>query len=104
MQCSSGCVECSSKNTCTFCEADANLVNGECVCKAGYYMDLFFKTCKPCGSTCATCSSGTACATCPSGFKKALTKCLNCASDEYILGDKCEKCGTNCLECTAGPN
>ena len=104
MSCGAGCMECSTKDTCTKCEDAADLLNGQCTCKAGYFMDAAFGTCKSCNPSCATCDSDIKCKTCPAGFELGATKCLKCAADEFISGDSCVKCGPNCEQCDSGPN
>ena len=64
-------------------------------------MDPILQTCRKCGDTCKTCQGSDKCATCPDGFGLGDTKCLKCASNEFIGGDTCLKCGANCLRCSS---
>lgn len=103
--CGTACLECSTVDTCSKCEGDAILsAAGKCTCKDGFYMDVLFNTCKKCEPSCKTCTRGDQCETCPLGFELGATKCVKCATDEYVSGDSCAKCGPNCLNCDSGPN
>jgi hypothetical protein len=59
--CPTLCKTCSSATNCTTCfdENNRTLINGQCVCKTGFYQVVNSDgslTCSPCASTCTSCS------------------------------------------------
>ena len=106
MKCGTNCLTCDTgPNKCKTCVANSTLNSlGQCICKDGFFLNQTTQTCQACSSTCATCDNSQTCKTCPIGSKLGSSICLACNSDEYISGDSCLKCGTNCLTCDTGPN
>ena len=78
--------------------------DGTCACVTGKFLEPATGECLECQDSCRTCSSGAKCDTCPPGFTLGSSICLACAANEYIEGDTCADCGTNCLKCAAGPD
>lgn len=94
-----------NRNDCTACHENAELKNGTCVPKTGFYFDKT-KSCgvfSKCSLTCKTCDGplSTNCLTCDEKrtYDEA-TKTCNC-KDGY--GTNCDKCHVSCEKCV-GPN
>jgi proprotein convertase subtilisin/kexin type 5 len=81
--CDATCATCTggSSNNCLTCKANGQIVNGGCVCVAGYYMDST-GTCKRCDLSCQTCNGGT------------VNSCLLCNTNALIQTDRSCKCLT----------
>lgn len=106
--CDSSCLSCtgSAANQCSSCFSNAEVSNGSCVCKKGYYGSSV--VCQACHSNCATCtgSGPSACTSCvsPTYFPAGKTSgaCL-CPSNMYTATDgTCKPCDSSCLTCS-GP-
>ena len=100
----SRCKKCSSAEYCTVCE-DNYVVDdyGKCVstiCASSFYFDFTKKSCQSCHTSCATCKSAGNCTTCPVGFKLGANICLQCRSNQVIVGDTCQDCGVGCTSCS----
>ena len=131
--CSALCKTCSSATTCTSCFTDNNraLVNGQCVCAAGFYQIVNQDgslTCGKCAPSCTTCSLlPTLCSNCDPSANRILgfdnqgnqiCNCMpgysansngdcvqsNCVADPYC--STCQTVLTNsiCIRCLVGTN
>lgn len=72
ISCSIGCLTCSLPNYCSSCPSHSKLVNGVCICKDHYYMQIeTWVHCSPCFLTCKKCNSKEAnsCTECYEGYE-----------------------------------
>ena len=112
------CVTCyaGGSNACLTCNQGSFLYGSQCVnpCPRGYWGDTDLK-CKPCHSSCATCSGGSGndqCTSCHANYYLSGGQCLSPCLDGYWEdSDKiCKTCWTNtvspfsCKTCNGGGN
>lgn len=101
--CYSTCVKCTGPSNvdCSECELNAELKNGGCVCKLGYYFDG--KNCLACSFPCASCfgDGDSRCITCIDYAQLTVNKC-GCQAGYFPSVDKktCAKCHDTCLTCS----
>ncbi|KAL4462245.1 hypothetical protein ABPG72_003927 [Tetrahymena utriculariae] len=110
-QCNPTCAQCfgSQSTNCIQCKANAILLNGECVCNAGYRMDLN-GNCIPCYFTCSSCvgNGSSDCLSCYcTGQLVNVNPTTNTGTCQCLPGYSlisqtqftCGKCNQTCLEC-----
>ncbi|KAL4495999.1 hypothetical protein ABPG72_015421 [Tetrahymena utriculariae] len=104
--CSPNCITCDAKG-CSKCSFSYFLYNYQCVsvCPDSFASDPN-KICKPCDSTCLTCSnpqSNTSCLTCkPNSYLNPNKSCLNNCPSQYWTDQtnwKCQNCVLPCYNC-----
>eukprot|EP01022_Parablepharisma_sp_SALTPOND_P034245 TRINITY_DN91056_c0_g1_i1.p1 TRINITY_DN91056_c0_g1~~TRINITY_DN91056_c0_g1_i1.p1 ORF type:complete len:294 (-),score=-5.15 TRINITY_DN91056_c0_g1_i1:161-1042(-) len=74
-----GCIQCSNKETCTYCDTGYTLMNGKCVelegqrrwrfCRSGYYWNQIVDECLKCPKGCAECHAPYRCFRCEKGYR-----------------------------------
>ncbi|CAD8151634.1 unnamed protein product [Paramecium pentaurelia] len=118
LQCQLPCLTC-YQDFCTSCQDEYNLVEGQCICKEGYYYIDFH--CEQCNQNCSKCNSQFECTECIDQYYLQNTQCLKCqipclqcvdiqtcktCSDNYIIDDqgKCIQCIQNCEYCIDSTN
>lgn len=105
LKCPSGCIECSSENTCSKCTIGFFYKNGLCSsdCGAGWAPDVYSSSCKKCfDSRCAQCfaEDENLCQKCLNGFKLFENVCYaKCPLGYYDNNGFCVKCAKGCLDC-----
>ena len=84
VSCPSLCLTCIATK-CTSCTTNAYILNGLCLCRAGFY------------------NLEGECALCPNGCTSCLTasNCFTCLRGYYILGSSCLICPELCLSCNS---
>ena len=114
-KCRSNCLACTTYDSCTSCANSLTLVSGICctagcryctwekciTCENGYIYDG--TTCKPCPSTCSSCTNGV-CNTvvCPKNCKTCSgSTCLSCSDGYYLASGSCYLCYSSCKTCSA---
>ncbi len=120
--CSGNCATCStSSDYCLTCDSPYVLdpLTHTCIdpsttsCSDSYYYDSITGTCKPCDSSCITCtSSATQCTTCNPLFHpyldttKTPAQCVDsCPSSTYVDSEnRCQACDSTCLTCSGPSN
>ena len=106
------CKVCSSLNTCTQCEINYFLKNGDCelTCGDEYYKDTSLSNnfqCGNCLANCKFCYNSNSCVTCNTNtlqYTLPTAKCeqsASCDNGFFINGDQCIKCRPNCTSCTS---
>ncbi|EAR87439.2 transmembrane protein, putative (macronuclear) [Tetrahymena thermophila SB210] len=83
------------------CQLCSSLTSNGCTqCIQGYYLDNF--VCKPCQSTCLTCSSQNTCQSCYGGATLDSQNQCVCPDKQYWNGTSCVACSnTQCQTCNA---
>ena len=79
ISCSVGCLTCSLPNFCSSCPYHSKLVNGVCICKDHYYMQIeTWVHCSPCYFACKKCNSKeiNACTECYEGYELNSGSCI----------------------------
>ena len=88
ISCSKSCQDCNGiySNNCTSCKSNKILINNQCNCSQGYYMDSN-ENCLNCIANCLNCSN--------------IANCNQCISGYYYnkLSNICELCDLTCAEC-----
>lgn len=94
---------------CLSCLEDYSLVLTQCVpkysqCLKGTYLKDY--SCKPCRSTCTSCSDGLTCDECPSGSYLSNQQCIRessvtCGPGSFLASNRlCVQCESPCSTCT----
>ena len=96
-------------SVCTSCpDINANLMNGACICKSGYYYQLNQFTCTSCPLPCKTCTVATMsqliCLTCSDVNMFVSGTSCQCISGYYISNNVCTPCYPLCSLCNSATN
>lgn len=100
-QCDSSCLTCSgpSNSQCLSCIQNENLINGQCECSLGFYLNQI-DGCVSCPSNCSSCNAVNSCLTCKNGYTLMNGKCIACLNAQYLGTDgMCINCSGFCSTC-----
>ena len=104
-KCPYHCMTCLNSSYCTSCDSISYILNNECACKDGYYLDANLTTCQPCHQICKTCSGPLEnnCLSCNTNSSLSGTECL-CNKGHYRAFNICSECQSPCLNCSSLTN
>ena len=106
LNCSTGCVACTSPVTCTQCPFNFYMLSGSCVPSCPPNTFPFFGpsggVCLTCLPNCLTCATPTVCSQCVSPQYQLINgNCVNCLGSSVAdpITGRCVPCPANCVTC-----
>ncbi|KAL4465851.1 hypothetical protein ABPG74_004088 [Tetrahymena malaccensis] len=99
LACLQACKECNDSIGCLFCFENASLINNQCLCNPGYFMNDSFR-CQRCNISCKTCYfTENYCTQCIDQ-NQTLPSC-SCPNGMFFDPDSlsCKNCNENCYTC-----
>lgn len=105
VKCDEKCVICRDADTCSKCDSDNFLKDGNCVSKCG---DTFYKSfnpniCLKCSTGCQECASRKKCDVCEQGFLMKQGTCVRTCGDKFFVNVStatCNPCHNGCVVCS----
>ena len=102
LKCKNECEICENSDKCITCaDKNALLVEGQCICKDSYFLDIIINSCKPCLLVCEKCDAINTCISCKD--KNALLVEGQCVCRDFyfldIITNSCKPCLLECEKC-----